>query len=115
MTQQNFGQRLNGFVDALQDYQNGLYANEKYLAAPRIETEQGMKFVRIVSQNMDPRGIEGQRMVYCFIDMSNGDILKAEGWKKPAKGKRGSIFNDGFDVGDGKPCDRYGGGLYIRR
>jgi len=29
--------------------------------------------------------------VYCFIDVTNGDILKAAGWATPAKGARGNI------------------------
>jgi hypothetical protein len=29
--------------------------------------------------------------VYCFIDMTNGNLLKAAGWKTPAKGARGNI------------------------
>ena len=29
--------------------------------------------------------------VYCFIDVTNGNILKAAGWATPAKGARGNI------------------------
>jgi hypothetical protein len=32
-----------------------------------------------------------QRSVHCFVDMKNGDVLKAAGWNKPAKGARGNI------------------------
>ena len=31
--------------------------------------------------------------VYCFIEMSTGDILKPEGLKKPAKHPRGNVHN----------------------
>jgi len=53
-----------------------------------------------------------QKSVYCFIDLSNGDILKAAGCNAPAKGKRGSIFNENCDVGKDKPCNVHGGNLY---
>jgi hypothetical protein len=35
---------------------------------------------------------EGNRSVYCFVDTTTGDILKAANWKAPAKGVRGSIY-----------------------
>lgn len=73
-----------------------------------FEVENGLKFARIVTN------AHGSRSVYCFVDLSNGDILKAEGWKKPAKGKRGSIWNENCDVGASKPCNVHGGGLYKR-
>ena len=32
--------------------------------------------------------------VHCFVDKTNGDVLKAAGWNKPAKHARGNIFDD---------------------
>jgi hypothetical protein len=32
--------------------------------------------------------------VFCFIDMTNGNVLKSAGWKTPAKGARGNIFDE---------------------
>lgn len=52
--------------------------------------------------------------VYCFVDMRNGDILKAASWKNPAKDARGSIWNADCDVGPDKPCNVHGGNLYKR-
>ena len=34
----------------------------------------------------------GSRSVYCFINKRNGEILKAAGWRGPAKGARGSVL-----------------------
>jgi len=34
----------------------------------------------------------GSRSVYCFVDRSNGDVLKAASWKTPAKHVRGNIY-----------------------
>ncbi len=73
-----------------------------------FEVQNGQKYARIIVN------AHGSRSVYCFIDLSNGDILKADSWKKPAKGKRGSIWNADCDVGEGKPCNVHGGGLYKR-
>lgn len=82
-----------------------LYGNN--LRSPVFHAEYGSKNARIVVA-------DSQHSVYCFIDLSNGDIYKAAGWKAPAKGKRGSIWNDECDVGIDKPCNLYGGGLYKR-
>lgn len=32
--------------------------------------------------------------VFCFIDMTNGDLYKAETWHRPAKGVRGNIYQE---------------------
>jgi len=34
-----------------------------------------------------------------FIDMTNGNVLKAAGWKAPAKGPRGNIRDDEYGLG----------------
>jgi hypothetical protein len=54
-------------------------------AAPGVEIMMGRKFARIVRTGV------GERSAYGFIDLANGDLLKADGWKQPAKGKRGNI------------------------
>ena len=48
----------------------------------------GPKYARLVVTR--PCGAPGGS-VYCFIDMTNGNLLKAAGWKTPAKGARGNI------------------------
>jgi hypothetical protein len=55
--------------------------------APSLSYEQGLKYIRIV------KDYGNQKMSFCFIDKSNGDVLKCEGWKKPAKHARGNIFS----------------------
>ena len=54
-----------------------------------ITTMPGRKFVRLVREAELYPG--SSRSAFGFIDMSNGDILKADGWKKPAKHARGNI------------------------
>ena len=46
-----------------------------------LECEVGQKFIRIVNP------VHG-RSVHAFVDIATGDLLKAAGWKAPAKGAR---------------------------
>lgn len=104
------------FVTALAAMYAAVYA-EKYpvLLPPKFHIDPGgVKYLRIVTtQQYDKAGvvIDGQRSVYCFIDANTGDILKAAGWKAPAKGARGSIFNENCDVG--VKATMHGSGLYL--
>jgi len=58
-----------------------------------LVAEKGRRYIRIVSKG------EAQSSAYCFIDMTNGDVLKCAGWKSPAKHARGNIFNADNGVG----------------
>ena len=68
----------------------------------------GKRYVRIV---MSARG---SRSVHAFYDIKNGDVLKAAGWKAPAKIVRFNLLDtDSFDrMIDA--CDWAGRYLYIR-
>jgi hypothetical protein len=56
---------------------------------PRVlSTMNGVRYVRVVIA--DASG--AARCAYAFIDRTTGDILKPDGWKRPAKGVRGNIF-----------------------
>lgn len=44
----------------------------------------GRKYARIVVD-------DGQRSVYCFVEVKTGNILKAAGWQKPSPIVRGNI------------------------
>jgi hypothetical protein len=48
----------------------------------------GKKYVRVF---VDQGGITG-KSAFCFVDKATGDVLKADGWKRPARGPRGSIY-----------------------
>jgi ABC-type uncharacterized transport system permease subunit len=72
---------------------------------PMITLEEGKKFVRVVRADKHlPTGNITGRNVYCFVNKENGDILKAAGWKAPAKHARGSIHNANILEG----CGAYG-------
>jgi hypothetical protein len=86
-----FDAALAAFVSSLQmeitEYYRTHYAA---LAAidftPSISVERGSKNVRVVKSD------KAQRSVHCFVRIADGAILKADGWKKPAKHARGSIY-----------------------
>ena len=69
-----------------------------------ITLEVGSKNIRVVHQSA------GSRSVYCFIRKLDGAILKSAGWKMPAKGARGSIYNPESYA----KADPYGSWLYLR-
>lgn len=53
----------------------------------------GPKYVKIVRNDPYTTG----HSVFCFIERSTGNVLKAASWKAPAKGVRGSIFAEKFE------------------
>lgn len=72
----------------------------------------GPKFTRIVMSTPSYNGHPGQRSVHAFVENATGDLLKAAGWKAPAKGRRGNLV-----TGFGDACSRFdwaGGYLYAR-
>jgi hypothetical protein len=97
------GMNTKTFDDALADFVNAIQKRDdermqrdfailcvngranKFYADPN-----GRKYIRIVREDVKGSG----RSVHCFVDAANGDILKADGWKRPAKHARGNIFAD---------------------
>lgn len=55
--------------------------------APKLTYTRGPKYIRIVS------GTGDQRSAWAFVDTTTGNVLKTDGWKRPAKGIRGNIFD----------------------
>ena len=58
--------------------------NPHSLAAPAFRSDEGKRYVKVVRNTS----------AYCFIDKTNGDVLKAASWKSPAKHARGNIFDE---------------------
>ena len=101
MNQVTFDEQVKLFVQKLQDLYNADYAKHySAIVVPTISTSYGQKYVKILCDNS----------AYCFIDRSNGDLLKTASWRGPAKGARGNIFNPNCDVGN--KANVHGGGLY---
>jgi hypothetical protein len=77
------------FRCALADMMKGFYAAHfPANPVPTVEIMTGKRYARIV------RVSPGERSAYGFIDLISGDLLKSDGWKSPAKGKRGSIKSE---------------------
>lgn len=54
------------------------------LEDPQISFTTGRRYWKILRDNS----------AYCFVDRTNGDILKAATWKTPAKHARGNVLNE---------------------
>jgi len=107
--QADFEARLAEFVKAIQvniekHYETNLKVLYDLKRYPTYELTRGPKFIRVVEAGA------AQRSVYCFLDYQ-GNIYKADGWKKPAKHVRGSIFDENYSIGKGLTVY---GGVYLR-
>ena len=77
---------------------------------PILTGEFGQRYVRVVK---DLYGDTRQRSVFCFVDTTNGDVLKAAGWKGPAKGTSATRSNV-FDADHGVSGVTGYGAVYLR-
>lgn len=73
-----------------------------------FELTKGRKYNRMVkdTKNKKTGEMHNQRSVACFID-NEGNIYKPAGWKAPAKGIRGNIFENSGMATDGRGFIRY--------
>lgn len=103
----SFETALATFLAVAQDLVTTHYRdNYKNLEPEVLSVEMGNRYARIVTKAQTGRS----RSVYCFVDRTNGDILKAASWKAPAKGARGSVFAPDF----GRSCITPYGAVYKR-
>jgi hypothetical protein len=90
-----------------------------YMNDYRLEPNDGARYIRIASaqRGWSAEGVpsdkygENSRSAWAFIDRTNGDILKPDGWKRPAKHARGNIYDEASWA---KWITPYGPG-YLRR
>jgi len=73
-----------------------------------LDCEVGKRFIRLVT------GEPGHRHVHAFVEIATGDLLKAAGWKAPAKGARGNLIDDTSFQHILTIADKYGSYLYKR-
>lgn len=76
-----FEARLEKFIAGVEKLHDDAKVGDYYRP---ITTVPGPKYVKVVHGSS----------VYCFIDRSNGDVLKAASWSRPAKHPRGNIFDE---------------------
>src|SRR4051794_7556348 len=77
-----FTVKVQGIIDAYWTKMN--YTHSK---PDQVSFTIGPKYARIVLTNT------AQRSVYGFVDLSNGNLLKAASWASPAKHARGNLFS----------------------
>jgi hypothetical protein len=83
--------RLDRWLWTAQDVINKYYANGfDMLTASQLEMSDGRRYIRI---DCISDGGRGQRSVHAFIDKKTGDVLRAAGYKGPAKHSRGNLFD----------------------
>ena len=84
------------FIEGCQNIHTDHMARHFPNATPdEISANIGKRYVRVVRRSAhDTYG-----SVHCFVDMLNGDVLKAAGWKAPAKHARGNIFDEHDGLG----------------
>jgi hypothetical protein len=78
---------VEGCAKIYNDYMDAHFPNNK---RDTFEYTTGPKYIRVVKRD----GYHGGRSVHCFVDRANGDVLKAAGWKAPAKHARGNILDE---------------------
>jgi hypothetical protein len=99
--------RICYFTVELQKYCNEVNIN-KHIHSIVIEPTIGKKYARIVRRDKWPDQEPSGGSAHCFIDLDNGNILKADGWKRPAPQIRGNIFAEDFDIGVGRAVGEFG-------
>lgn len=88
-----FAGRLAKFIDGAQLMINAHWEkNFAPLPPPQLVTDPGLRYVRVWQEDRTIRS------AYCFVDMTNGDVLMAASWKKPAKHARSNINDADFGV-----------------
>jgi len=98
-------QHVEEFVKGYQTIVDEYHKVNGYNWVATLSIMYGKKYARIVEED------HGSRSVKCFVDLSNGDILKASGWKAPAKHARGNIFDESQGLG---AIDKHGFIKYLR-
>jgi hypothetical protein len=88
-----FQDALNGFVDGVralvEEHRQKYFPN---LPPEKIEVEVLRRYVRLWKLGSQ------QRTVFCFVQVDNGDVLKAESWRKPAMHRRSSIYDADYGM-----------------
>jgi hypothetical protein len=98
--------RLALFVAAVTEYVNQQNQNADIYSYV-FTVERGAKNARIVRAEQWGDKEPTSRCVYCFVRLEDGAILKGS-WKAPVKNpERGNIFNENFDIGEGRALNMH--------
>ena len=70
-------------------------AQYQSIEPPELKVKLGSRYAKVTRV----RGkLVAAESVYFFVDLSNGDLLKAASWKAPAKGARASLFDEDLGI-----------------
>ena len=99
--------RMGAYLAEITDViKNGQYADQ-YPEQP-ITAETGQRYWKVILT------WGAQRMVHSFVEITTGDVFKAEGWSRPAKGVRYRLADDESFAELLRNVDAHGAYLYRR-
>lgn len=87
-TPDEFAKAFQGYFDGAQK----ILDDAKLAYKHTLTAHKGRRYIKLVDNE------QGHRRVFAFIDITNGDILKPEGWSRPAMHARGNIFDADFGL-----------------
>lgn len=103
ITQHSYAENSARFIEHLVAFCNGVHAmrvqyNEEHGYNHEKEKdviyEEGSRYFKVLYRTQWNGEGEIKSHIHCFVDKTNGGILKAATWRAPAKGYRGNIFNE---------------------
>jgi hypothetical protein len=89
------------FASFLAGVTDKVIENHKQYSAspPQIGVEPGPKYIRVIKSDVAPDGTVTSRSVHCFVDRTNGNVLKAKSYRAAeTKNPRSNIFDDDFGL-----------------
>lgn len=92
-TKEQFDAAVKRYVAELQKVVHAFWKSNP--SAHTVGMDNGPKYIRLW------QGDDKGKSALGFIDKTTGFLLKADGWKKPAKGPRGDVFKDSPKGGNG--------------
>ena len=106
----DFDSKIESFLEGAQGIVDKHWERSGYThaRAPKLWVAGGKKYLKVA--RTDDAGEGCSTSVHCFVDTTNGDVLKAASWKAPAKIARGNIFNEDNGLG----CMGEYGAAYLR-
>ncbi len=95
---EDFDAALSRFIDGCQTISDSYYGTTFPKLTPSVIklAKGGRRYAKLT---VTSDGDAGQTSVHCFVDTTNGDVLKAAGWTGPAKHARGNVFDDKNGLG----------------
>ena len=99
--------RIYDYADVVQTKQDEYFKRHNFTHSPsdKVEVKLGRRYAKIVKLSRHYVAQASDKViettsggsVHTFVDINNGDILKAASWAAPApNGVRGNIFSDDY-------------------